>query len=203
MDILASSITSLMEFIKTYHSSIFQFLKRRRSYYLYIPVGITDFIMNSKITNKINIVKIDDLINQFLPIQHKETFKYAIDKYFDTENPSKEPYKSIVKKCIKIVVNSFLNISSSSKKYLFITDNIRLFELIDSKKKYNAIPMINIINQDISQIKMEDREVIYKSIIDIALNKENDVIRLFTFSNIDELDRNIMKILHLKFKLKQ
>lgn len=202
MDLISAGIQGLNELLKRYnHSCITLFFKKRKSNFVYIPIGLNDFLMNTRISSdKINIIVLENVINQLLPELELSTFNKCLSKYYDNENYEKEPYFSIIRKTLKRVIEEFLCITNTSKKLLFLTRDIKLFQLINSKNKFNMIPMLEIINKNVHEMTPEQRENVYKSIIDISYTETDEMYKCYAFRSIDELDKIVNRLLKVKVK---
>lgn len=186
----------MLELTQKYKHHLIYF-KKRKCFYFYIPIGLTNFLSNTELKEKISIVEIDKVLEGLLPENELKTFNECLNRAFDIEKSTHEPYLSICKQTLKRVFEHCISINSTGLKTLFITNNYKLYDLINfSKNKFAMIPINGIIDKDISEIKQEDQVELLKTIINVREKEINAKV----FKSIKELDIAISELMKLKRK---
>lgn len=193
--LLIEGLPKLLDLVQKFKNR-FMFFKRRRCFYFYIPVGLSDFINNSGLKDRIFIVKLDEVLSSLLPEADLKTFNDCLTKAFSQDRELPEPYRSICVETLKRVVEHYISTYYNGKKILFITDDDKLYDLLsDMKRKFVMLPSIDVINRDLGDIEHDNHINSLKIIISL---EEKCIYRSKVFKSIPELDNTIMELLKLK-----
>jgi hypothetical protein len=120
MNIIQLGLESLIELTRKYKHSIFRnYLRRRHTYFIYIGICSRDWLENTKLKNKIDIIEFNEILKTLINNEDNVKLTNCLNIVYNTENSKTyEPYRSIAQKLLKNMVEEFLSISSLSISWI-------------------------------------------------------------------------------------
>lgn len=197
--VVATGLNALFDLLRKYrHNPLSRFFQRRRCYYFYIPVGLEEFLANTKHRDLINIVKLEEVISALLPETELNTFYKCLENVYKPTDHQIEPYLSIAKKTLQNVVDHYVSLTNDNRKILFVCKKFDHFNLIkDSKKKIILLPTDKVI-EELLPVESNDVQLsIVKKIF--SLSRDHICTTIF-FEDILTIDAIVKKQLKVKSK---
>lgn len=195
MNQIIISLQSLVEISRRLPTSFLKRLFRRnRSLFVYVSVAYNDFLDNTQLFKRCEIIEFEKVMNELISDDDKKKINNCLNLIYDENQKTKEPYKSIVISLFKKIVNNFLDINTDKRPIIFLVKDYRIYDLLKFKKSI-YFPSDDVIYKDIGNISIDDK---YKTVVTLLNIKDKFEKKKMTFKTITELDNMIFDTLKLK-----